>query len=62
MVIVMTRHLVLLRGLVRAKNTLKYHDDELRRTRWSESRWSFIGYTLAFSTGSSGVGGFDNAS
>jgi Amt family ammonium transporter len=48
-------------GLVRAKNTLNTMMMSYVALGFVGIAWSFIGYTLAFSTGSSWLGGLDNA-
>jgi Amt family ammonium transporter len=48
-------------GLVRAKNTLNTMMMSYVALGFVGIAWAFIGYTLAFSTGSDWLGGFDNA-
>ena len=48
-------------GLVRAKNTLNTMMMSYVALGFVGIAWSFIGYSLAFSTGSSWLGGLDNA-
>jgi Amt family ammonium transporter len=48
-------------GLVRAKNTLNTMMMSYVALGFVGIAWSFIGYTLAFSAGSSWLGGLDNA-
>src|SRR3954471_11131190 len=47
-------------GLVRAKNTLNAMMMSFVALGFVGIAWAFIGYTLAFSTGSSWLGGLDN--